>query len=182
IPGRDRSRAVLMADHYDTAYMSDRYDKRKGGDGARLATPGADDNCSGTAALMLASPIFLEMSRAGRLGCDVWLVHLTGEEFPAESLGARQLCQQLFEGTLQPQAWYPPFWYDLSGVRVQGIFVLDMIAHNSRQGRDIFQISPGAGAEAMWLALQAHLAAEAWNASTEVWNRSGARRGKGRGR
>ena len=30
IPGRDRSRAVLMADHYDTAYMYDRYDKARG--------------------------------------------------------------------------------------------------------------------------------------------------------
>ena len=25
IPGRDRRRAVIMADHYDTAYMEDRY-------------------------------------------------------------------------------------------------------------------------------------------------------------
>ena len=37
IPGKDRSRAVIMADHYDTAYMLDRYDKNYGGHGARLA-------------------------------------------------------------------------------------------------------------------------------------------------
>ena len=28
IPGRNRGRAVIMADHYDTAYMEDRYEKR----------------------------------------------------------------------------------------------------------------------------------------------------------
>ena len=27
IPGKDRRRAVIMADHYDTAYMADHYDK-----------------------------------------------------------------------------------------------------------------------------------------------------------
>ena len=53
IPGRDRRRAVIMADHYDTAYMEDRYEKARGGNGARLAAAGADDNHSATAALML---------------------------------------------------------------------------------------------------------------------------------
>jgi hypothetical protein len=55
IPGRDRGRAVLMADHYDTAYMVDRYDPQYGGVGARLAAAGADDNHSATAALMRAA-------------------------------------------------------------------------------------------------------------------------------
>lgn len=87
IPGRDRRRAVIMTDHYDTAYREDYYEKDRGGRGARIAAPGADDNHSATAALMLAAPIFWELSRTGRLGCDVWLVHLTGEEFPADSLG-----------------------------------------------------------------------------------------------
>src|SRR5207244_5691450 len=41
IPGRDRKRAVIMADHYDTAYMLDRYDKEYGGTGARVAAAGA---------------------------------------------------------------------------------------------------------------------------------------------
>ena len=52
-----------MGDHYDTAYMEDRYRR----DGVRLAAPGADDNTSATAALLLAAPVLLEMSRAGRL-------------------------------------------------------------------------------------------------------------------
>jgi len=59
IPGRDRQRAVIMADHYDTAYMEDIYYKDQGGSGARLAASGADDNHSATAALMRAAPIFL---------------------------------------------------------------------------------------------------------------------------
>ena len=41
IPGRDRSRAVVMADHYDTAYMEDVFGRS--GRGPRLAAAGADD-------------------------------------------------------------------------------------------------------------------------------------------
>ena len=63
IPGRDRSRAIIMADHYDTAYMEDIYDKQQGGSGARLASAGADDNHSATAALMRAAPILCDLSR-----------------------------------------------------------------------------------------------------------------------
>ena len=98
IPGRDRRRAVIMADHYDTAYMEDCYEKARGGNGARLAAAGADDNHSATAALMLGAPIFMELSRAGRLACDVWLVHLTGEEFPSDCMGARHLARSVVEG------------------------------------------------------------------------------------
>src|SRR5262249_33828637 len=58
IPGRDRGRAIIMADHYDTAYMADRYDKTYGGNGARIAAAGADDNHSATATLMLGAPAF----------------------------------------------------------------------------------------------------------------------------
>src|SRR5439155_21202182 len=100
IPGQDRSRAVILADHYDTAYMCDYYEKEQGGNGARVAAPGADDNCSATAALLTAAPVFLDLSRQGHLGCDVWLVHLTGEEYPAEGIGNCDLCQKLVEGTL----------------------------------------------------------------------------------
>jgi hypothetical protein len=181
IPGRDRGQAVIMADHYDTAYMADRYDPEYGGTGARLAAAGADDNHSATAAMMLAAPIFLEMSRAGRLGCDVWLVHLTGEEFPADCLGARALTQRLVEGTLKLRL-PGGGWSDLSGTRVRGLYVSDMIAHNNDRERDVFQISPGVGAESLWLAYQAHLAAEAWNAGARAWNRRPSRKGCTRGK
>jgi hypothetical protein len=181
IPGRDRKRAVLMADHYDTAYMADWYEKQQGGTGARLSAAGADDNCSATAALMLACPVFLELSRQRRLACDVWLVHLTGEEYPAEGLGTCHLCQALVERTLKlrlPSGG----WRDLSSVRVQGLYVLDMVAHNRPSDRDVFQIAPGVSRQSLWLAYQAHLANEIWNASVPAWNRSRARRGAGRGR
>ena len=39
IPGRDHRRAVIMADHYDTAYMEDVYDRAKGGSGAGSPPP-----------------------------------------------------------------------------------------------------------------------------------------------
>jgi hypothetical protein len=174
IPGRDRRRAVIMADHYDTAYMVDHYEPEYGGNGARLAASGADDNHSATAALMLGAPLFLDLSRAGKLACDIWLIHLTGEEFPADCLGARHLAQQLVQGTLQLRLASGDN-RDLSKVQIQGVYVLDMVAHNNDRDRNVFQISPGTSHESLWLAYQAHLANEAWNASTVAWNQSPSR-------
>jgi hypothetical protein len=181
IPGRDRRRAVIMADHYDTAYMEDHYEKQSGGNGARLAAAGADDNHSATAALMLGAPIFLQLSRAGRLGCDIWLIHLTGEEFPSDCLGARHVCQALVEGTITMRL-RSGRERDLSRTRVQGVYVLDMVAHNNPHDRDVFQIAPGTGQESAWLAYQAHMANEIWNASVPAWNRHPSRRRCRRGR
>jgi hypothetical protein len=181
IPGRNRREAVIMADHYDTAYMEDVYEKDKGGSGARVAACGADDNHSATAAMMLAAPIFLEMSRQGKLGCDIWLVHLTGEEFPADCLGARALTERLVQRTLKlhlPRGKSK----DLSKTTVRGVYVSDMIAHNHDRERDIFQISPGNDLASMWLAYQAHLANEIWNESVPYWNKSQKRDGLPRGR
>jgi hypothetical protein len=181
IPGQNRREAVIMADHYDTAYMLDKYDKDFGGCGARMAACGADDNYSATAAMMVAAPIFLEMSRQGKLGCDIWLVHLTGEEFPADCLGARALTERLVQRTLTlglPRGKTK----DLSKTTVRGVYVSDMIAHNNDRERDIFQISPGNDTGSMWLAYQAHLANEIWNESVPYWNRSQKREGLPRGR
>jgi hypothetical protein len=181
IPGKDRSRAVIMADHYDTAYMEDLYYRNRGGKLARVAAAGADDNHSATAALMLAAPVFLRLSRAGKLDCDVWLVHLTGEEFPADCLGARHLAQSFVEGTLK---LHIPGQRarDLSRVEIQGVYVLDMIAHNRDRDRDVFQISPGLSLQSVWLAYQAHLANRVWNAQTDQWNQRPARRYRRQGR
>jgi hypothetical protein len=181
IPGRDRRRAVIMADHYDTAYMEDRYEKPRGGNGARLAAAGADDNHSATAALMLGAPIFLDLSRAGLLGCDVWLVHLTGEEFPSDCMGARHLAQAVVERRLKLRRWgRRPL--DLSRVEIEGVYVLDMVAHNNDRDPDVFQISPGTGRDSLRLAYQAHLANVAWNARAPQWNVRAGRRGCTRGR
>jgi hypothetical protein len=181
IPGRNRREAIIMADHYDTAYMEDVYDKDRGGCGARLAACGADDNHSATAAMMMAAPILLEMSRQGKLGCDVWLVHLTGEEFPADCLGARALSERLLERTLKlhlPRGKTK----DLSKTTIRGLYVSDMISHNHDHERDIFQISPGNDPASMWLAYQAHLANETWNESVPYWNKSQKRESLPRGR
>ncbi len=180
IPGRDRKRAVILADHYDTAYMADCFEEQSGS-GARVAAAGADDNHSATACLMLAAPILLDLSRQGKLGCDVWLVHLTGEEFPSDCLGARALTQRLVEGTLKLRL---PGGRerDLSRVEVRGLYVMDMIAHNNDRDRDVFQMSPGTGAPSLWLARQAQTAAAIWNASVPVWNQRPLRRGQGRGK
>src|SRR5262249_36327577 len=151
---------------YDTAYMGDRYEKAQGGRGARLAACGADDNHSATAALMLAAPIFLEMSKKGNLGCDVWLIHLTGEEFPADCLGARHLTQSLVEGTLTLHTAEGK--HDLSGVTVAGVYVADMIAHNNDRDHDAFQMSPGVGWPSLRLAELAQEATALWNASVPV--------------
>jgi hypothetical protein len=175
IPGKDRSRAVIMADHYDTAYMEDLYYKEKGGKLALVAAAGADDNHSATAALMLAAPIFLKLSRDGKLDCDVWLVHLTGEEFPSDCMGARHLAQSLVDGTLRLHTSGKKT-HDLSKVKIEGAYVLDMIAHNRERDRDEFQISPGLSRQSVWLAYQAHLANMIWNAHAEKWNHKPARR------
>jgi hypothetical protein len=181
IPGKNRREAVIMADHYDTAYMHDIYEKEIGGNGARLAACGADDNYSATAAMMLAAPIFLEMSREGKLGCDIWLVHLTGEEFPADCLGARALTEKILQRTLAlrlPRGKSK----DLSKTTVRGVYVSDMIAHNNDNERDVFQISPGNDPGSMWLAYQAHLANETWNETVPYWNKSQKREGLARAR
>lgn len=178
IPGRDPTQAVILADHYDTAYMHDIYYFSEGGTGARVAAAGADDNHSATAMLLLAAPILLELSRAGRLGCDVWLVHLTGEEFPSDCLGARHLSRAIVEGTLRVRKAGGKT-EDLSAVRVRGLYVCDMIAHNNERDRYVYQIAPGEGKGSAWLAKVAHEATRSWNALAVEANRGDERRKAG---
>ena len=180
IPGKNRGEAIVMGDHYDTAYMEDFYAKDRGGDGARIAAPGADDNASATATLLQAAPIFLNLAHEGKLERDVWLLHLTGEEFPSDCMGARVFCQALVEKTLKLQIGTDQ-WIDLSATRVVGVLVMDMIAHNRDYAQNIFQISPGKSTESLHLAWQAHLANLIWNAQSMEWNQQADRRGRGRG-
>ena len=175
IPGKDRGHTVIMADHYDTAYMEDLYYKKLGGKLARIASAGADDNHSATAALMLAAPVFMQLSQAGQLNHDIWLVHLTGEEFPSDCLGARHLAQGLVERSLRLRIPGKKS-VDLSKVKVEGIYVLDMIAHNRDHDHNVFQISPGLSPQSFRLAYQAHLANMVWNTEIEKWNRRPLRR------
>ena len=169
IPGREGDEAVIMADHYDTAYMEDVYEVDRGGDGLRAAAAGADDNGSATSALLAAADLLLPLARDGKLRRDVWLVHLTGEEFPSDCLGARALARALVEGNLRFAAEDGTL-VDVSRVRAGGVFVLDMIGHNHPRDRDVFQIAAGEGAASARLAQAAHLANRRWNDIAAVRN------------
>jgi hypothetical protein len=170
IPGRDRSQAVIMGDHYDTAYMEDVYWEEKGGDGLRAPAAGADDNHSATTALLLAAEHLLPLAKAGKLERDVWLVHLTGEEYPADCMGARAIGQGLVERTLAFTA-EDGSKRDVSNVEVVAAFILDMIGHNTERDRDVFQIAPGEGAGSARLGRIAHRANLRWNAACARWNK-----------
>ncbi len=166
IPGKNHNEAIVMADHYDTAYMEDVYNKSSGGFGARIAAAGADDNCSATATLLQAAPVFLKLAKEGLLERDIWLVHLTGEEFPSDCMGSRHLAQALVEKTLQMRM-NDERTVNLSDSRVVGVYIMDMIGHNRDSERDIFQISPGKGPASLRLAWQAHVANNLWNANAK---------------
>ncbi len=180
IPGKDRDHPVILADHYDTAYEEDLFDRGRGGTGARQAAAGADDNYSASAVLLQSAPIYLNLARQGKLARDIWLLHLTGEEFPADCLGARAFSQALVERALKLHLEGGQ-WVDLSAAQPVGVFIMDMIAHNRDDNRDTFQISPGENPKSLELAMQAHLANQAWNAATYRWNHAPDREGKGPG-
>jgi hypothetical protein len=181
IPGKNRKEAVIMGDHYDTAYMEDVYDKAEGGSGARLAAAGADDNHSATSTLLLAAPLFLKLSKEGKLERDIWLIHLTGEEFPSDCMGARDFCRNYVQKTLKMRR-EDNSYKDLSDVEIKGVFVMDMISHNRDNAKNIFQISPGRTLESVNLGYKAHLVNRTWNKLAEELNsrpeRAGCKRGE----
>jgi hypothetical protein len=174
IPGKNRKEAVVLGDHYDTAYMEDIFEKGRGGTGARLSANGADDNYSATATLLQAAPIYLQLAKEGKLERDIWLLHLTGEEFPSDCMGARNFCQKVVEKTIKLHLDNDST-IDLSETKVVGVYVMDMIGHNKDSDQNIFQISPGKSVKSMKLALHAHLANEMWNENAHHWNRSNSR-------
>ncbi|NBQ53322.1 MAG: M28 family peptidase, partial [Proteobacteria bacterium] len=121
IPGEMQGRdpnPVLMMDHIDTAFAHDVFYSS----GVRVSVPGADDNATAVAALMLAA----EQLRGRKLKHDIWLVHLTGEEFPADDLGARHFVQTL----------------DLNRIEPSAMIQLDMIGYSKTSATE-FQINPG---------------------------------------
>lgn len=87
IPGTDPSLTpLLIADHVDTAFDEDLAMK-----GIYTAVPGADDNSTGSAAVLRAADVL----RSRDPQRTIWLVHFTGEEFPADDLGARALVSEM---------------------------------------------------------------------------------------
>ena len=181
IPGKNRKQAIVLADHYDTAYMEDIYEKERGGSGARLSANGADDNYSATSTILQAAPIYLRLAKQGRLERDIWLLHLTGEEFPSDCLGARNFCQNLVRKNVRLKTDQDTI-VDLSETTIEGVFIMDMIGHNRDNDQDIFQISPGGGEASLNLAWQAHLANRIWNESIVNWNKMPERQHLGRGK
>jgi hypothetical protein len=176
IPGKNRNEAIVMADHYDTAYMADVFDPSLGGMGARIAAAGADDNHSATSAMLLAAPLYLKMAKEGKLERDIWLLHLTGEEFPSDCMGARNFCQNIVQRSLEMKKGDGSM-KDLSSVEIKGVMVMDMIAHNRDSARDIFQIAPGKSPASLNLARMAHKACQLWNNNVPVWNKTADRKG-----
>ena len=121
IPGEMQGRdpnPVVMMDHIDTAFAQDVFYT----DGVRVSVPGADDNATAVGALMLAA----EQLRGRHFQHDIWLVHLTGEEFPADDLGARHFIQML----------------DLNRINPSAMIQLDMIGYSKTSATE-FQINPG---------------------------------------
>jgi hypothetical protein len=92
LPGTGSGRSgapVVLADHYDTAVEEDTYAATH----QRVTTHGCDDNVTATALLMRAAEALLSTRHAR----DIWLVHLTGEEFPSDGLGAWHFLSEMLK-------------------------------------------------------------------------------------
>ena len=122
-----------------------------------------------------AGTIFLDLAKQGKLKTDIWLVHLTGEEFPSDCMGARALCQRVVEGGLKIRL-ADGRWRSLAKTRVDGVYVMDMIAQTTT-ARRMFSRSPRRESRIDALGRGGPRAAEIWNASTPAWNRKADRRG-----
>jgi hypothetical protein len=129
------ARPILMADHVDTAYCEDAYGKTH----ERISAPGADDNATATATLLRAAEL-LSGTKPAR---DVWLVHLTGEEFPADDLGARHL---LGETLAARQDLGGLVLMDMIGYRDAGDRVFQMSVGDSAGSREIAAVALAASA------------------------------------
>ncbi len=128
LPGSDPSLPpLLLCDHYDTAYAEDIFNRNA----SRVSTPGADDNDSATATLLAAA----KHLRGLNLTRSVWLVHLCGEEFPADDLGARALDDFLMR----------------QNIGVFGVVVMDMISWRRNASDTIVQVNSGRSKESLLL-------------------------------
>jgi hypothetical protein len=125
IDGEEKEgKPVILADHIDTAFCEDIYAKT----GERVSAPGADDNALATAVLLRAA----EMAKGARPRLPLWLLHLTGEEFPADDLGARHFVGQLLK----------------SKTDIAGLVLMDLIGFRAADDR-VFQINAGESEESL---------------------------------
>ncbi|CAF1170188.1 unnamed protein product [Rotaria sordida] len=112
---------VVFIDHIDTAFEGDTFANT----GKRRSTPGADDNVSGLMALLQSASI---LKKTQENACrDIWLVHLTGEEYPAASLGITHFLQQLF----------------IKKQPIHTAVIVDMIGHRVNRSDPIVQVNAG---------------------------------------
>ncbi len=118
-----KNKPVILSDHIDKAIAEDIYEKK----GQRITNPGADDNATATAAVLMASEILIQRFKNAPPLHDIWLVHFTGEEYPGSSLGARYFISDLLS----------------KGIDIGANINMDMMGHRT-QGDKIFQINPGA--------------------------------------
>jgi len=117
IKGFEPGPPVVMADHIDAACEEDTFERTR----QRVTAHGADDNATATAALLGGAAVL----RDARPRRDIWLVHLTGEEFPADCLGARHFLSELMRARRD----------------VHAVVITDFIGWH-HPGRPRFQISP----------------------------------------
>ncbi len=137
IPGKLRktnptqNRPIILADHIDTAFSEDIFSIT----GLRISNPGADDNATATATLLQAAVTLQNQGREHDYwNHDIWFVHLTGEEFPTDCLGARYFFSEMLR---RQQQFSGMILMDLIGFRGLGV--------NSSSLDPVFQINAGAG-------------------------------------
>lgn len=121
---------VVFLDHIDTAFEEDTFDST----GKRESTPGADDNVSGLIAVLQSATI---LQKTQENACrDIWLVHMTGEEYPAASLGISHFLQQLF----------------IKKQPIHVAVIVDMIGHRVNRSDPIVQVNAGDTAKSLLMA------------------------------
>ena len=118
LPGEDAALPpILFMDHYDTAYDEDVFAINQ----TRVSAPGADDNGSAVATLLRAAALLILQQR----NRTIWLVHITGEEYPSDDLGVRHLLNGLLAASTP----------------IYGVILMDMIAWRSGDEDTIFQVN-----------------------------------------
>lgn len=117
IKGAEPGPPVVMADHIDAACEEDTFDKTH----QRVTTHGADDNATATAMLLGAAAVLGDAHPRH----DIWLVHLTGEEFPSDDLGARHFLSEMMRAQKD----------------IRAVVITDFIGWH-HPGKPRFQVSP----------------------------------------
>ncbi|CAF1154272.1 unnamed protein product [Didymodactylos carnosus] len=124
---------VIFIDHIDTAFEQDTFENSNYT--KRQTTQGADDNVSGLVALLQSAQI---LQQTQLTACrDIWLVHLTGEEYPAASLG---IIYFLVTSLLKPKQ------------QIYTAVIVDMISHRVNHSDPIVQVNAADSKQSLLIA------------------------------